>query len=406
MSDADHPPSPAPLWRNRDFLILQSGQLVSSVGNGVQFMAVPLLVLALTGSPATAGLVIGLNTAAVLATSLVAGALIDRVNRKHVMIVCDAGRMLAIATVPAALWLGHLTMAQLVAVVLVTGVLGTCFNIANAAAVPNLVRESDLDGAIATSQFAHGAIRPFTAVIGGSFYALGVAVPFLVNAVSFGVSVLSLGLIDAEFQQRQTERAGSVWRAGRAGLEWLWRQPLLRFLTAIDGADGLRYGAGYLVIIVLAQRLHTPVQGIGAIFTAAGVGALLGNAAGTWARRHIALGTITVAMLWLEAVMFPLYAIAPNAVLMGLIAAAEEFVSPIYTVAVSTLRMTAAPDGLRGRVTSAVQLVTQGAQSLGALIGGLLIQSLGAVPTALVLGGWLLALALITTANGRVRTAP
>jgi MFS family permease len=110
-------------------------------------------------------------------------------------------------------------------------------------------------------------------------------------------------------------------------------------------------------------------------------------------------------MLWLEALMFPLYAIAPNALVMGFIAAAEEFVSPMYTVSLNSYRLTATPDSLRGRMSSTVQWVTQGGQSVGAILGGILIQGIGARGSALLLGGWLMLLAIMTTLNRRVRHA-
>jgi hypothetical protein len=75
-------------------------------------------------------------------------------------------------------------------------------------------------------------------------------------------------------------------------------------------------------------------------------------------------------MLWLEALMFPLYAIAPNVLVMCLVAAAEEFVSPIYTISLDTYRLIATPDSMRGRMSSTVQLVMQGSQSVGAIVGG------------------------------------
>jgi len=110
-------------------------------------------------------------------------------------------------------------------------------------------------------------------------------------------------------------------------------------------------------------------------------------------------------MLWLEALMFPLYAIAPDALVMGCIAAAEEFVSPMYTVSLDSYRLMTTPDSMRGRTSSLVQWVMQGAQSLGAIMGGIVIQSVGAKWSALLLGGWLVLLAIATTLNRQVRRA-
>ena len=108
------------------------------------------------------------------------------------------------------------------------------------------------------------------------------------------------------FQSSQEQASLPLHKNIAAGFSWLWKQPLLRFLTIVNGADSLRYGAGYLVILILAQELHTSPSGIGAIFTAAAAGALVGNLASNWARQRFPFGMIAISMLWLEALMFPL----------------------------------------------------------------------------------------------------
>ncbi|WP_040441654.1 MFS transporter [Ktedonobacter racemifer] len=406
LSQKENVTSTQPLWRNRDYLLLLGGQLVSFVGDQQQFIALPLLILALTGSALQAGIAVSLSTIAMLVVGPIAGVLVDTWDRKRVMLLCDAGRMLLILSIPLAFWFHVLTMLHIYIMVTLAGVLGTLFSVANAASLPNVVTQKQLPAALAQSQAAYSGIRTFGSLLGGTLYSLGSAFPFLANALSFGVSVFSLRLMRGNFQSSQQEGARLPWHQSLAeGFSWLWHQPLLRFLTLVNGADSLRYGAGYLVILILAQELHTSPGGIGAIFTAAAIGAVIGNLASNWVRRSFSFGTIAISMLWLEALMFPLYAIAPNAIVMGCIAAAEELVAPIYSIALDTYRLTATPDTMRGRMSSTVQLMTRGAQSLGAILGGLLIQSMGAKVSALLLGGWLILLAIATTLNKRVRQA-
>src|SRR3989454_2165628 len=405
MKSHEHETTSPPLWRNHNYLLLQGGQLVSYIGNQQQGIALPLLVLALSGSVVQAGLAVSLSTIAVLVVSPLAGVLADKWNRKRTMVICDAGRMLITLTIPLALWFHALTMPQLYVVVTLAGVLGTMFSIANTAALPNVVTRDQLPVALSQSQAAYSCVRTFGSLLGGMLYSLGEVFPFLVNAVSFGASVFSLGLIRGNFQSRREGSSFPLHKAVAEGFAWLWKQPLLRFLTLVNGADSLRYGAGYLVILVLARELHTSSSGIGAIFTAAAVGALLGNLVSNRVRRYVSFGKIAISMLWLEALMFPLYALAPNALVMGFIAAAEEFVGPIYTISLDSYRLMATPDSMRGRTSSTVQFVVLGAQSVGAIIGGLLIQGIGAKWSALLLGMWLVLLATTTTLNRRVRHA-
>jgi MFS family permease len=402
----EHEASAQSLWRNYNYLLLQGGQIVSFIGNQQQFVALPLLVLALTGSAAQAGFVVGLNAIATILISPIAGVLADRWNRKTTMLVCDMGRTFVTLSIPLAFWLHILTMPLIYVAVAVASILRTVFEVANASALPNVVTQEQLPAALSQSQAAYTFIRVVGALIGGTLYSIGKAIPFLVNAVSFAVSVLSLGLIRGNFQaERKNAQQQPMYEAIAEGFVWLRRQPLLRFLTIVNGADSLRYGAGYLVILILAEQLHTSPSGIGAIFTGAAVGALLGNLASNWARKHFSFGKITISMLWLEALMFPLYAIAPNAIFMCLIAAAEELVGPIYTISLNTYRLIETPDAMRGRMNSTVQLVIQGSQSVGAIVGGILIQGIGAKWSALILGMWLLMLAIVTSLNKRVRQA-
>lgn len=405
MKSHEYKTNASPLWRNHNYLLLQGGQIVSYVGNQQQFIALPLLILALTGSALQASIAVSLNTIAVLIVSPLAGALTDRWNWKMTMLICDAGRMILMLTIPIAFWLRILTMLQLYIVVTIAGVLGTIFSVANTAALPNVVTREQLPSALSQSQAAYSCVRTFGSLLGGTLYSLGITFPFLANAVSFGASVFSLGLIRGNFQSSQEGPRQPLHKTIAEGFAWLWKQPLLRFLTFVNGADSLRYGAGYLVILIIARELHTSSSGIGAIFTAAAVGALIGNLASNWVRQRFDFGIIAISMLWLEALMFPLYAIAPNAIVMCFIAAAEELVAPIYNISLDTHRLMATPDAMRGRMSSTVQMVIQGAQSVGAIIGGVLIQGVGAKRSALILGAWLLLLAAATTLNRRVRHA-
>src|SRR5450432_2324152 len=109
------------LWRNRDYMLLWTGQLVSSVGSQVSQLAFPLLILALTHSPAQAGLAGALRALPYLIFSLPAGALIDRWDRKRVMILSDIVRGLALGSIPLAFALGNLTILQLYIVSTIEG---------------------------------------------------------------------------------------------------------------------------------------------------------------------------------------------------------------------------------------------------------------------------------------------
>src|SRR6185312_10013 len=131
--------SARPLWRNLDFLLLWSGQTVSTLGTNISALALPLLVLALTHSPALAGLLAAARQLPYLLLSLPAGALVDRWDRKRTMIYCDLLRWLAVGSVPLAFVLGHLTLIQLYLVAFIEGTAYVLFSLAQISALPHVV---------------------------------------------------------------------------------------------------------------------------------------------------------------------------------------------------------------------------------------------------------------------------
>ncbi|MDX3535545.1 MFS transporter [Streptomyces sp. MB09-01] len=404
---AESGPGTPSLWRNRDFRLLLGGQVISFVGDQAQFFALPLIVLAVSGSATQAGLVTGLGTASFLLFGLIAGALADRWNRKVTMIWCEAGRAVLVGSVVVALATDSLTLPHLYGVAALNGMLSTLFLSANSAALPNVVGREQLSGALGYSETVHNTIRVFGAVAAGALYSLSRVLPFAVNAVSFAVSALSLRLIRGDFQEeRRTGPRPRLTAEIREGLSWVWHQPVIRFLTLVSAADSVRYGAGYLVIVVLAQEAGASAVEIGVIFSGAAIGALLGALVSDRVVKRYPLGRIAVTMLWLEALGFPLYAIAPNPTTLGLVAALESLVAPVYMVAISTYRLAITPDELRGRVSSTESTLTMSALAIGSALSGTLITVLGTERVVLLLSLWMLCLAVLTSTRRAVRTAP
>ncbi|MER7008440.1 MFS transporter [Dactylosporangium sp. NPDC000555] len=399
---------PRSVWRQHDFRLLLGGRLVSQLGDSLQFLALPLLVIALTGSSTQAGVLLGLQTVVYLVFGLVAGALVDRWDRKATMIWCEIGRGLLTATIPVAAALGVLGMPQLYAVAVLNGALSTMFGAANSSALPNIVSNRDLPSALGAAGAMSNALRIVGGSVAGIAFAVSRMLPFTFNAVSFLASAASLRGIRAGFQQAQATTPASprvlLIDIG-GGLAWLWRKPVIRTLALIDAADSLRYGAGYLLIIMLARRLDASPTQVGMVFTAAGAGALLGSLLAPALTRRFPLGALSITMLWVEALAFPFYAVAPTWWLLAVVAFVESVVAPVYTVALDSYRLAVTPDALRGRVTSAIETLTTGGAAIGTMASGALIGLLGAPALTIVLAGWLTLLALVATLSKTVRTA-
>lgn len=135
---------PRPLWRNRNYMLLWTGQMVSSLGSNVSRIAFPLLVLAITRSPAQAGITGALAMVPYLFFSLPAGALVDRWDRKRVMIICDSGRALTLASISLVAALGHLSIMQLYVTSLIEGTFFVFFSLSEAACLPRVVPREQL----------------------------------------------------------------------------------------------------------------------------------------------------------------------------------------------------------------------------------------------------------------------
>jgi len=173
------PSPPASLWRNPDFLLLWSGQVVSTVGTRVSAVAFPILALAISGSPTVAGLVGALASVPYFLLLLPAGAWVDRWDRKRVMVFCDLGRAAAMGSIPVALAAGSLTPVHLALVALADGTLSAFFDLAGASALPRIVDRPDLSRAISATSLADQASRLVGPALGGFLYVAGRALPFL-----------------------------------------------------------------------------------------------------------------------------------------------------------------------------------------------------------------------------------
>jgi MFS family permease len=397
---------PTPLWRNRDYLLLWSGQAVSSVGDSASQLAFPLLILALTHSPAQAGFVAALRALAYLLLGLPAGALVDRWDRKRAMIACDAGRALALGSIPLALALGRLTMAQIYVVALVEGILFVFFGLAESAALPRVVARDQLPAATAQGEVTGGVVTLVGPSLGGALFGVARALPFLADTVSYAASVLSLSRIRLPFQEERPPKRDLRLRAEIAeGLGWLWREPVVRSLALLHGGLIFCYGGMTLLVLVVAERQRAAPAVIGLMFGVSGLGAILGALLGARAHRRLRLGQIMVGAFWLFALLWPLYAVAPTPLALGAILAAFWVVDEAYDVAQISYRLALIPDALRGRVNGAFRLVAFGCESLSVSLTGVLLQQIGVLGTLVCVEVALVLLALAATRNRAMRTA-
>lgn len=398
-------PKTARLWNNRDWGLLWSGQLISVVGTQISQLAYPLLILALTKSPAQAGFVSAARTIPYLLLGLPAGALVDRWDRKRVMIVCDAGRALALGSIPLTLALGRLTLAQLYAVALIEGSFNVFFNLAETAALTRVVSREQIPAATTLNEITLSTGSTLGPALGGLVFAIGQGFAFLLDAVSYAASVVSVWLIHTDLSATRTADTNRLLGDIREGVVWLWRQSLMRYLAFVVGGTVLIESGYLLVVIVLAQHMGASSAVIGLVLGAGGVGSVVGALLSGPAMRRLTFGRIAVGVHWIWALLLPLFAIAPNPLALAIITSATFGITPIFFVAQYSYRLALIPDGLQGRVNSVFRLLQFGGQPMGLALAGVLSQSIGPIGAVLFFAVLLLLLALAVTFNRELRRA-
>ncbi|MGH2494518.1 MAG: MFS transporter [Ktedonobacteraceae bacterium] len=386
-----------PLWRNRDFLLLWSGQNVSVLGSNVSRLAMPLLVLALTHSPAQAGLMVAVRQSPYLLFSLLAGALVDRWNRKITMICCDAVRWLALGSVPLAFALGHVALVHLYIVAFVEGTGYVFFSLAQIAALPQVVEPAHLARAYAFDTITEYVGTLFGPSLGAFIIGLasqvkaGTILAYVTDSISYLVSVVSLLFIRVSFQmERTTEKRRALYKEIAEGLRFLWQERLLRIMVLLTTMVNFLQSSITLIIIVLASGpLHIGVQTLGFVLSAEGVGGVLGGVVAPWMRERLRFGQIILGsvILWTGAAL--VLALAPSAPLLIAGIFVTGFLWPLYGVTLVTYRLSQTPEHLQGRVNSAFRFLSYGAEPLGAAVGGLLLVPLGGQTVLLLIAGGL-----------------
>ena len=397
----------SPLFRNRDYMLLWSGQVASTLGTTASQVVVPLLILAITASPEAAGIAGALRFLPYVVFSLPVGALIDRWDRKAVMIRCDVGRAIAVGSIPLAMAFDALTLWQIYAVSLVEGTLFVFFNIAEVAALPRVVPVPQLPQASAQNEVAYGIANIVGPSFGTTLYQmLGRAVPFLGNVITYAISAAALMRIQTPFSAVRTESAPLDLRAEVAeGLRWMWGNRLIRYMSLLTGCWNMVTAATPLVVIVLAQALGVSDSGIGVIFSIAGLGGIVGSFVGGQIQKRYTFGQVICAVMWIEALTFPFLLVAPSALLLGAIAGINFFLGPVYNVVQFSYRVAIIPDRLQGRVNSVFRLLAFGFMPVGAALSGVFIERFGARATAGIFAALLLVLAVLTVLNRHVRHA-
>jgi predicted MFS family arabinose efflux permease len=388
------------LWRRRDFGLFWTGESISEIGNSVTIVVMPLVAIETLH---TSTFIIAVLNAAIwlpwLIIGVPAGAWVDRLPPRPVMLTCDAVSLAAYASVPIAGWLGVLTVAQLIVVTLIAGAATVFFRSAYQVLLPRIIAEADLAEGNAKLMGSREVAQIGGPGLGGALAQIaGPAVGLLADAASFAVSFACLTAVRPPRDRRAAApRTSSLTQEALRGLRFLWHDPYLRVMASFSAlANVALTGVDALIIVFLVRTIGLSAAAAGLVVASFGIGGVtgallarpLGQRFGTARALLIAdIGGLSFALL------LPLAHAGPSlafAVISNVLAACGVVAANIIG---ASFRQTYVPPDMLGRVSSATMTVAYAAMPAGALLAGLLATTVG-IRTAL----WILT-ALISTSG-------
>ena len=374
------------LRQNRDFWRLWGGQAASAVGSQVSQLALPLLILALTHSPAKAGLLAALRGVPYFLLVLPAGALVDRWDPRRVMIACDTGRALALASIPLALALGHLALWMLFAVTFVEGTLFVFFNQAESNCLVRVVSKEHLGAAVAQNEAIYGVSGLIGPSLGGLLYGLGRGVPFLTDAVSYLFSIVALLTLRTDVRPAPLadDHVPNLGAEIKEGLRWLNAHAVIRFVALLTGVLMMSCAGWALILIVQAQRFGAGPVAVGLLLATGGAGGIVGSLLAIPLQKRFRFGPLLIGAAWVWAVTWLWYALAPSLIVLGIVNALSFIVVPVFLGTQYAYRLGQIPDPLQGRVNSVFRLIAFSSGPVGLAVTGWLLQRYGPVPAILI----------------------
>ncbi len=363
------------------FWRLWSASVVSNLSDGIFWVALPLLAVSLTDSPA---LVAGVTIASRLpwlVFALVAGALADRLDRRRTMILVDIGRVVLLGGLALAVLAGVASIAVVYVVAFALGVLETLFDTAAQSMVPNVAPRDRLEAANSRLLAAEFTMNQFVGPpVGGLLAAFGLSVAFGTAAAGFlGAALLLLGLAGSF----RPERVGPPTRIDqeiREGIAFLAHHELLRVLAVVIALLNLAQGAVWALLVLYAVApgpMGLSGVGFGLLLTANAVGSITGTLLAGRIERRLGKPNILLVSVLVLALGSGVLAVSTNPFLVGATYALGGVFLGAFNVAYQSLRQRVAPDRILGRVVATFRMLGWGALPLGAALGGVIGEAFG-----------------------------
>jgi MFS family permease len=402
------------LWHHLEFRRLWIGETVSQFGTMISQLALPLVaILIVHASTFEVGLLTAFETAAFLVVGLPAGAWVERMRFRSVLIVNDLIRAAVLGSIPLAQFLRILTIWQLYAAALVTGVSTVFFDVAYQSYLPQLVDRKLLVEGNAKLQGSESVSQVAGPSAGGLLIqALTAPYAVLIDALSFLWSAAWVTAIRARPPRPERQPDRDLRREIGVGLRFVLGNRLLRAIAMCTGSFNLFSSMGIAVIyVLLARDLHVSAGIIGLITSTSAVGGVIGSLVASRFAARVGQGPA----IWISAAAIgPFGFVAPfvhRDWTLGLLAVAQIGMwmgNVVYNVTQVSFRQGLCPPGLLGRMNATMRFLVWGTLPLGGLLGGLLGTTIGVRGTLLVVavGGSLAFLPVFLSPLRRMRELP
>ena len=379
-----HPVNAGAALRNPEFLKLWTGQAISMTGSQVSVLAIPLIAaVLLNAGPFELGLLRAAAFTPTLLLALPAGAWLDTVRRRPVMIAADVGRAGLLVLLPIAALAGVLRIEELYAIALLVGGLSLLFDIAQSAWLPGAINTRNLVDANSKLELSRWTVQVAGPALAGALVqVVGAPLAILADSASFLVSATLLSRIHVpEAHLSDAPRHGIALGDIQAGIRLVLQHPVLRALAGTAALSNLfAYAQSAVLLLYVVRDLHLEPTAFGVILAGFSLGGVSGSLCGARAAARLgqfgAIGLGVTLMAGGDSIV---------ALANGPAAFAEitlgQFVTgfglPICTISMLSLRQMLTPPSMQGRMNAATRLVSWGAIPLGALLGGGVGETIG-----------------------------
>jgi len=385
------------------FTRLWTASTISNLGDGVVFAAFPLIVASLTRDPIAVSVLAFSLRLPWLLFALPAGVIVDRRDRRRLMMGADLVRAAALGMLALALAVGDPSLLVLYLVGFLVGMAETIFDSAAEAFLPAIVDTPTLSKAngrlVSARWLANSFIGP---PLGAILFVASTSLPIAVDAATFLLAAVLVFTIRGHYTPQRAPTANTVRHDIREGIRWLWNHRLLRATALMAGGYNLVVSGMVAILVLFAQdEVALSDLGFGLVLAALGVGGFLGGLIAN--RLEEALGTARalIVIVIMAAAAATTMGFTSHALVMGASLFAFGIAATLWNVIAISLRQALTPDELRGRVAAAGKMVAYGAEPIGALLGGLVAAQIGLRGPILVAGA---ALALMALAAAPVVT--